>query len=77
MWEEPNVGDIIEIDIFKLGEKGDGVGKTKTGLIVIVKGAKAGQTVKVKIVKVKPTFCFAEVQTVLKEPNTTDPSRHS
>jgi len=77
MWQEPNVGDTVEIDIFKLGEKGDGMGKTKTGLIIIVKGAKVGQTVKVQIVKVKQTFCIAEIQEVLKEPRPENASRRS
>lgn len=77
MWQTPNENDVIEVIIEKLGDKGDGIGKTKSGLVIIVKGAKVGQKVKAKINKVKPTFCFAEIAEVISENNPVNPSGSS
>jgi len=65
MWQNLNENDIIEVVIEKLGSKGDGIGKIKGGLVIIVKGAKVGQKVKAKISKVKPTLCFADIVEVI------------
>ena len=77
MWQTPSENDVIEVLIYKLGDKGDGIGKTKSGLVIIVKGAKVGQKVKAKINKVKQTFCFADITEVISENNPTNPSGRS
>ena len=54
-------GDIIDVEIINVGEKGDGVAKVE-GFIIFIPDAKQGETVKVKITKVLNKFGFAEIQ---------------
>ena len=53
-------GEVIEVEIISLGQKGDGVGKIE-GFVIIVPGAKPGQTVEVEITKVKERVGFGEM----------------
>ncbi len=53
-------GDIIQVTIDGVGEKGDGIARV-SGFVVFVPKTKAGQKVKVKMVKVLSKVGFAEV----------------
>ncbi len=56
--EKPvNEGETYDIEIEATGAKGDGIGKIK-GFVVIIPGAKPGQTVKVKIDAVRGKVAF-------------------
>ncbi|MBW3013418.1 TRAM domain-containing protein [Candidatus Woesearchaeota archaeon] len=54
-----NVGDVVEVKIEAVGEKGDGIGKVK-GFVLFVPGAKEGETCKVRINKMLKKVGFAE-----------------
>src|SRR3989338_378993 len=53
-------GDEVEVNIESVGAKGDGIAKIK-GFVIIVPGAKQGETVKVKISKVFKKMAFADI----------------
>ena len=53
-------GDVIDITIEGIGAKGDGIGKVDN-FVVIVPGAKEGETVKVRITRVLRKMAFAEL----------------
>lgn len=53
-------GKIYSIKIEGLGKEGDGVGRVN-GFVVIVPGAKEGQTVSVRITKVARKVAFGEI----------------
>ena len=53
-------GQEIEVTIEAVGEKGDGIAKSK-GFVIFVPGAKQGDHVKVRITKVLRNFSFGEV----------------
>tara|TARA_Y100000310_G_scaffold167610_2_gene167538 strand:- start:21093 stop:21479 length:387 start_codon:yes stop_codon:yes gene_type:complete len=55
-----NVGDVIDLKIEAVGEKGDGIAKIK-GFVIFVPGVKEGDEVKVKITKVLQKVGFGEV----------------
>ncbi len=57
-----NVGDIVEVKIEAVGEKGDGIAKVK-GFVIFVPNAKEGETVKIKITKVLRKVGFGEIVT--------------
>lgn len=52
-------GEELDLTIEAVGEKGDGIAKTK-GFVVFVPGVKQGDHVKVKITKVLRNFGFGE-----------------
>ena len=54
------VGDVVDLKIEAVGEKGDGIGKIK-GFVIFVPGVKEGEDVKVKITKVLKKVGFGEV----------------
>lgn len=53
-------GDIIEITIEGTGAKGDGIGKIDN-FVVMVPGAREGDTVKVRITRVLRRMAFGEL----------------
>lgn len=52
-------GDVIDITIESVGGQGDGIAKV-SGFVIFVKGAKKGETCKVKITEVKRTYATGE-----------------
>lgn len=54
------VGDEVEVQVEAIASKGDGIAK-KDGFVIFIKGAKEGQTVKVKITDVKARFAVGEL----------------
>jgi predicted RNA-binding protein with TRAM domain len=55
-----NVGDVVDLKIEAVGEKGDGIAKIK-GFVIFIPGVKEGDEVKVKITKVLQKVGFGEV----------------
>lgn len=53
------VGDILDVKIEAVGEKGDGVAK-KDGFVLFVPNTKEGQEVKIKVTRVLSKVGFAE-----------------
>jgi len=53
------VGDILEITVESSGSRGDGIAK-KDGFVIFIKGAKKGETCKIKVLEVKRTYATAE-----------------
>jgi len=53
-------GDEVEVKIEAVASKGDGIAK-KDGFVIFIKGAKEGDTVKVRITEVKERFAIGEV----------------
>jgi predicted RNA-binding protein with TRAM domain len=53
------IGDVIDLTIESIGEKGDGVGKVN-GFVVFVKDVKEGDTVKVRITNIMRKFAVGE-----------------
>lgn len=54
-----SVGDRITVTIDNVGNHGDGIGKLD-GFIIFVKGARKGETCRVKIIDVKRTYAVGE-----------------
>ena len=54
------VGDEVEVKIEAVASKGDGIAK-KDGFVIFIKGAKEGDTVKVRISDVKERFAIGEL----------------
>jgi predicted RNA-binding protein with TRAM domain len=61
------VGEEVVLTIEGSGEKGDGVGRVKN-FVVFVKGAKKGDRIKIKIVKVFKKMGFGEIIEKLERP---------
>jgi predicted RNA-binding protein with TRAM domain len=55
-----NQGDVLEVVIEAVGEKGDGIAR-KDGFVLFVPGVKEGDRVKVKVTRVLRKVGFAEV----------------
>ena len=53
-------GQELDVTIEAVGEKGDGIAKSK-GFVIFVPGVKQGDQVKVRITKVLRNFSFGEV----------------
>jgi|GEM_PF-1390887 len=53
-------GQELEVTIEAVGEKGDGIAKSK-GFVIFVPGVKQGDNVKVRVTKVLRNFSFGEV----------------
>ncbi len=53
-------GDEVEVKIEAVASKGDGIAK-KDGFVIFIKGAKEGDTVKVRISDVKERFAIGEL----------------
>lgn len=54
------VGDEVEVKVEAQASKGDGIAK-KDGFVIFIKGAKEGDTVKVRITEVKARFAIGEM----------------
>jgi predicted RNA-binding protein with TRAM domain len=54
------VGDEVEVKIEAVASKGDGIAK-KDGFVIFIKGAKEGDSVKVRISDVKERFAIGEL----------------
>jgi predicted RNA-binding protein with TRAM domain len=54
------VGDEVEVKVEAVASKGDGIAK-KDGFVIFIKGAKEGDTIKVKITDVKARFAIGEI----------------
>ncbi|MDE1871261.1 MAG: TRAM domain-containing protein [Candidatus Micrarchaeota archaeon] len=54
------VGDEVEVKVEAVASKGDGIAK-KDGFVIFIKGAKEGDTVKVRITDVKARFAIGEL----------------
>jgi predicted RNA-binding protein with TRAM domain len=54
------VGDEVEVKVEAVASKGDGIAK-KDGFVIFIKGAKEGETIKVKITDVKARFAIGEI----------------
>lgn len=73
------IGDVIDLTIESIGEKGDGVGKIN-GFVIFVKEVKQGETVRVKITAIMRKFAIGEkteeaVTTVIEEKPKPEPRR--
>jgi predicted RNA-binding protein with TRAM domain len=55
-----NVGDEVDLEIKETSRAGDGVGRVH-GCIIFVKGAKAGEKVKVRITMCSARHVYAEI----------------
>lgn len=53
------IGDVIDLNIESIGEKGDGVGKVN-GFVVFVKDVNQGDNIKVKITGIMRKFAVGE-----------------
>lgn len=53
-------GDILDVRIESLGKGGDGVAMVD-GFAIIVKNARLGELVRIKVSAVKPNFAFADL----------------
>ena len=53
-------GDEVEVKVEAVASKGDGIAK-KDGFVIFIKGAKEGDTVKVRITEVKARFAIGEL----------------
>jgi predicted RNA-binding protein with TRAM domain len=53
-------GDEVEVKIEAQASKGDGIAK-KDGFVIFIKGAKEGDSVKVRITEVKARFAIGEI----------------
>src|ERR1700683_4423494 len=54
------VGDEVEVKVEAVASKGDGIAK-KDGFVIFIKGAKEGETIKVRITDVKARFAIGEI----------------
>ncbi|MDE1868503.1 MAG: TRAM domain-containing protein [Candidatus Micrarchaeota archaeon] len=54
------VGDEVEVKVEAVASKGDGIAK-KDGFVIFIKGAKEGDTIKVRITDVKARFAIGEI----------------
>ena len=54
------VGDEVEVKVEAVASKGDGIAR-KDGFVIFIKGAKEGDTVKVRISDVKERFAIGEI----------------
>ncbi len=53
-------GDEVEVTVEAVASKGDGIAK-KDGFVIFIKGAKEGDSVKVRISEVKERFAIGEI----------------
>lgn len=55
-------GDILEVEIEDIGDKGDGIARIGPGYIIFVEGTEIGDRVTVEITSVQENFAFADVK---------------
>lgn len=53
------VGEVVEVEIISVGEKGDGIAKIQ-GFVIIIPGTQIGDVVSVRIMKLMQKLAFAE-----------------
>ena len=59
--EQPvSVGEVIDVEISDVGDKGDGIAKVD-GFVIFVKNAVKGQNVKIRIEKVLKSVAFGKL----------------
>lgn len=58
--DDIEVGDIYEVEIEDIGDKGDGLARIGEGYIVFVPGTNIGDKVTVEITEARETVAFAE-----------------
>jgi predicted RNA-binding protein with TRAM domain len=51
--------DVLEVEVESRSGKGEGIARVE-GFIIFIKGAKAGERCKIRIVDVKRTYAIAE-----------------
>lgn len=54
-------GEIREVEIEDIGEKGDGIARIPPGYVVFVQKTSPGDRVRIKITEARDNFAFAEV----------------
>lgn len=54
-------GDIREVEVEDIGEKGDGLARIPPGYVVFVENTRPGDRVRIKITEARDNFAFAEV----------------
>ncbi|MGA2973536.1 MAG: TRAM domain-containing protein [Candidatus Bathyarchaeia archaeon] len=59
-WHGLKEGDEVDLEIKEISRSGDGIGRVH-GCIVFVKGARAGEKVKVRITKCAARHVYAEI----------------
>ncbi len=61
IWQQ---GDLVEVDIVDLNDRGDGVGRNQ-GRVVFVPDTVTGDKVKVRLVRVKPKYAHGKLEEIL------------
>lgn len=62
--EQPvDEGDVVDVEIEDIGEKGDGIARVGPGYVVIVPDAEMGERVSVEVNETRENLAFAEVVT--------------
>jgi predicted RNA-binding protein with TRAM domain len=54
-------GEIREVEIEDIGEKGDGIARIPPGYVVFVENTSPGDRVRIKITEARDNFAFADV----------------
>lgn len=57
--------DIIELNIYAMSSEGSGIGRTSDGLAVFVPMSAVGDSLRVRILKVKKTHAFGKIEEIL------------
>ncbi|WP_251328494.1 TRAM domain-containing protein [Haloplanus pelagicus] len=62
-FDQPPVdeGEIREVEIEDIGEKGDGIARIPPGYVVFVENTSPGDRVRIKITEARDNFAFADV----------------
>lgn len=55
-------GDVLDVDVISVGNKGDGVAKIASGFVIFIPGGNVGETVTVEITEVAGSYAKAEKQ---------------
>lgn len=63
--EKPKRDDILDLKIADIGFEGNGIGKTDSGFVVFVPGVVPGDTVKVRVRKVKKNLAEAKLLEII------------
>lgn len=54
-------GDVVDVEIEDVGDKGDGIARVGPGYVVIVPGTELGERVSIEITEVRENMAFADV----------------
>ena len=70
----PDLGAILELELKDLSSRGQGVGRTADGLVVMVTGGLPGEQVSARVVRLHRNRVDAEVEQILRPaPERSDP----